>query len=172
MSCHLDAHRTAATEHPHDGERGSALVVALILVILLTVIGFGLITRSLLVTRIAGSERWSTKAFYAADSGLEVAKARLRVRRTQAFQFPLDDLRGPQADRLTGTIAVSVTDMTNVGAPQLALGSQAPGGQGGAEPLYFIFYKGMSTADETLTRSERQIEATMGIGPVPLSIPQ
>jgi len=55
------------------GERGSALVLALYLVVILSLIGFGLLTRTLMVTRMAGSERWVTKTFYAADAGLNLA---------------------------------------------------------------------------------------------------
>ena len=47
---------------------------------ILTFLGFGLLSRTLLVSQIAGAERWTAKAFYAADSGINVAKARLNYR--------------------------------------------------------------------------------------------
>ena len=153
-------------------EQGSALILALILTIVITFLGFGLITRSLLVTRIAGNERYSTKAFYAADAGLAAAKARLSIRRTAAFDFELSEIRvgGTEA---RGIIQVDVTDMANVGAPQPVVGSQVGGGQGaGTEPLYVMFYKGTSTAEQQFTRSRRVVTATMSLGPVPLSIPE
>ncbi len=154
------------------GERGSALLIALILIIVLTFIGLGLLTRSLMVTRIAGSERWSTKAFYGADSGLQVAKARLRIRQTNQFNFTVSDLRGSQGGRLAGQINVAVGNLTTVGAPRPVAGSQVGGGQGGAEPLYIMFFRGTSTATQQLTRSKRIVTATMGAGPMPLAIPK
>lgn len=160
---------------PPNWERGSALILALVLTIILTFLGFGLLSRSLLVTRIAGSERWSTKAFYAADAGISAARARLRIRATQAFNFTVADLRGVDTDNLGnyGQIQVAVSDLSQVGAPQPVVGSQAGGGQGpGSEPMFIIFYKGTSVAQQALTRSERAITATLSIGPVPLAIPQ
>jgi Tfp pilus assembly protein PilX len=154
-------------------ERGSALILALILTIVLTFLGFGLITRSLLVTRIAGSERWSTKAFYAADAGIAVARARLSINVTPAFNFQVTDFRGPLGNRNSGAINVWVSDMNQVGAPQLAVGWQAPGGQGAeSEPMYITFYKGTSIARQNFTRSERIVSATLTVGPAPLPPPQ
>lgn len=154
------------------GERGSALLIALILIVVLTFIGLGLLTRSLMVTRIAGSERWSTKAFYGADSGLQVAKARLRIRRTGQFNFTVNDLRGKTGALLAGTINVAVSNMANVGAPRPVAGTQVGGGQGSSEPLYMFFFQGTSTATQRLTRSKRVVTATMGAGPMPLMIPK
>lgn len=156
---------------PRKGERGSALFIALILIIVMTFLGFGLLTRTLLVARIAGSERWSTKAFYAADAGIASAKARLRIRQTQAFTFPMTDLRGETGALAAGPIQVSVSDLDTVGAPQPVVGSQIGGGQGGAETLVMMFYKGTSLAQQALTRSERQVMATMAMGPAPAAIP-
>jgi len=156
---------------PRNGERGAALFIALVLVIIMTFLGFGLLTRTLLVARIAGSERWSTKAFYAADAGIASAKARLRIRQTIAFTFPVSDLRGAQGQRDAGQIQVAVSNLDNVGAPQPVIGSQIGGVQGGTETLVVMFYKGTSTAQQALTRSERQVMATMAMGPVPPVIP-
>jgi len=164
-----------ASDSPPSRERGSALILALVLTIILTFLGFGLLSRSLLVSRIAGSERWSTKAFYAADAGISAARARLTIRRTAAFNFNLTDLRGPDPTGLSdhGQIDIAVSDLAQVGAPQPVVGSQVGGGQGaGSEPLFIIFYRGTSAAQAALTRSERVITATLSIGPVPLAIPQ
>jgi Tfp pilus assembly protein PilX len=157
----------------HSRERGTALFIALVLTVVLTFLGMGLLTRSLLVSRIAGSERYSTKTFYAADAGLTAAQARLKIRRTQAFTFEINDMRlatGSTAASPVSTIQVNVTDLSSVGAPQPVVGTQVSGGQGGTEPLYMMFYKGTSTATSGFTRSERVVTATMSIGPVPLSI--
>ncbi|MCK5379481.1 MAG: hypothetical protein KAJ78_08745 [Acidobacteria bacterium] len=153
------------------GEKGAALFVALALIIVLTFLGFGLLTRSFLSSRIAGLERWSTKTFYAADGGINAARARLRVRQTLAFNFDVSDFRGPNATASGQPIAVQVTDLAMTGPPRPAGGSQVGGGQGGAEPLFIMFYRGNSSALHATTQSSRNITATMSLGPVPLSIP-
>ncbi len=153
-------------------ERGAALLLALILTMVLTFLGLGLLTRSLLVSRIAGSQRWSIKALYAADAGINLAKARLKIRRTEPFLFALADAR-PATDsaRLErfGAIEVAVSELSPVGSPQPAIGTQIGGGQGGGTPLYLLSYRGTATAKQELTRTERVVSSTMTIGPVPLA---
>jgi Tfp pilus assembly protein PilX len=162
---------TAVVAQPNRRERGTALFIALVITVVLTFLGMGLLTRSLLVSRIAGSERYSTKAFYAADAGINAAQARLKIRRTQAFSFTLADMRGGiDTTKAVTNITVNVTNLDSVGAPQPVVGTQVAGGQGGGEPLYMMFYKGTSTASQTFSRTERVVTATMSIGPVPLSI--
>ena len=150
------------------GERGAALFVALALIIVMTFLGFGLLTRSFLASRIAGLERWPAKTFYAADGGISAARARLRVRQTVAFNFDVSDFRGPNAVASGQPIADAVTDLAMTGPPRIAPGSQV--GVAG-EPLFILFYRGTSAAVHPTTQSRRRITATMSLGPVPLSIP-
>jgi hypothetical protein len=157
---------------PVDGERGSALILALVLTVVITFLGFGLITRSMLVTRIAGNERYSTKAFYAADTGFAAARARLRIAREAAFSYLVNDMRSA-GTQTRGAITVEVGDLSTVGEPQPAMYSQTGGGQGSStEPLFYYFYKGTSTGRQAFTRSERVVTATMTIGPVPPRLPE
>ncbi len=154
-------------------ERGAALFVALALIILLTFLGLGLLTRSFMSSRIAGLERWPTMTFYAADSGINASKARLRVRQTTAFAMNVSDMRGPGGTATGQGINVNVSPLTMVGPPRLAIGSQGGGGQGGGgEALYVVFYRGNSDGLHPLTQSHRNITATMSLGPVPLAIPE
>lgn len=152
-------------------ERGSALFIALILIVVLTFLGFGLLTRSLMVARITGSERWSTKAFYAADAGISAARARLRIMRTDAFVLPVSDLRGETGTSSAGQIQVTVSELVIASPAQAAPGTMMPGGQGSSQAFVSMFYRGTSTAQQALTRSERRITASMGVGPVPPAIP-
>lgn len=167
-------HSETTTANPVPArERGSALILALILVVVLTFVGFGLLTRSLLTTRIAGSERWSTRAFYAADGGINFAKQRLRIRQTAPFTYYVADLRSGLTGGDAERVEVQVSEMQPVGAPKPAIGTQVGGGQGSStEPLFNIFYHGTSDATQPFTRSERIVESTMSLGPVPLAIPQ
>jgi hypothetical protein len=152
-------------------ERGSALLLALFMVVILTLVGFGLLTRTLLVSRLTGSERWSVKSFYAADSGLQSALQRARLNQTAGFQFSVRDLRGAGGGRLAGNIAITVDPLQRVAAPQPVLGSQVGGGQGSGDLyLYVISYAGRSTARQELTRTRRVVSNIFTVGPVPLVI--
>lgn len=51
-----------------ENERGSVLVIALIILVLLTLIGISVTTTSEIETQIAGNEREYVKEFYVADS--------------------------------------------------------------------------------------------------------
>lgn len=58
-------------------EKGVALVVALIMLIILTFIGISSISSSVFETRISGNERVGSSAFYAAEGGVNVGISRL-----------------------------------------------------------------------------------------------
>jgi hypothetical protein len=53
-------------------QSGAALVIALIMMIVLTLIGLASIFSSTFEMRLSGNKRGSTDAFYAADSGIQV----------------------------------------------------------------------------------------------------
>ena len=52
-------------------EKGTSLVVALMILLILTLIGIGALQTSTYETNIAGNERLYNKAFYAADAGID-----------------------------------------------------------------------------------------------------
>jgi hypothetical protein len=54
-------------------EKGIAMVVALIILLVLTLIGFSSINTSTFESNIAGNERLGTEAFYAAEGCLQIA---------------------------------------------------------------------------------------------------
>lgn len=55
-----------------------ALVVALLMLLILTIIGINAITTTTFETSISGNERISTDAFYVAEAGIQVALARIQ----------------------------------------------------------------------------------------------
>jgi hypothetical protein len=59
-------------------ESGVALVVALILMIVLTLIGLASTFSSTYEIKLSGNKRGSTDAFYAADSGVQVTTANIK----------------------------------------------------------------------------------------------
>ena len=58
-------------------ERGVALVIALIMLIVLTFIGISSISSSVFEVRISGNERAGSSAFYAAEGGVGVGISRI-----------------------------------------------------------------------------------------------
>ena len=58
-------------------QSGAALVIALIMMIVLTLIGLASIFTSTFEIKISGNKRGSTDAFYSADSGVQVVMARV-----------------------------------------------------------------------------------------------
>jgi hypothetical protein len=58
-------------------EKGVALVIALIMLIVLTFIGIASISSSVFEARISGNERWGSNAFYAASGGVDVGISQL-----------------------------------------------------------------------------------------------
>ena len=59
-------------------QSGAALVIALVMMIVLTLIGLASIFSSTFEIKISGNKRCSTDAFYAADSGIQVLKANVQ----------------------------------------------------------------------------------------------
>jgi type II secretory pathway component PulK len=51
------------------GERGAALIMALLVSLVLVFLGMGLLLQTSLGLQAAGTDRWVTKALYAADAG-------------------------------------------------------------------------------------------------------
>ena len=58
-------------------QSGVALVIALIMLIVMTLIGLASTFTSTFEIKLSGNKRSSTDAFFAADSGVEVVKANI-----------------------------------------------------------------------------------------------
>ena len=54
------------------GERGFALIIALLVLLVLTLIGISAINTTTFETSISGNERVGTDAFYAAEAGIQI----------------------------------------------------------------------------------------------------
>jgi hypothetical protein len=59
---------------PHS-QQGAALIIAVLILLVLTVVGIFAVTTSTLDTKITGYHKWHVEAFYAADAGLDFAAA-------------------------------------------------------------------------------------------------
>ena len=65
------------TKNILSNENGAALVIALLMMIMLTLVGLGSIFTSTFEVKLSGNKRATTNAFYAADSGVQVIMANL-----------------------------------------------------------------------------------------------
>ncbi|MFQ5741651.1 MAG: PilX N-terminal domain-containing pilus assembly protein [Acidobacteriota bacterium] len=65
--------------HKRTGERGAALVVALLVMVVLSLLGIAFLSASLTESNIASNEADSAKAFNLAEAGLERAKRTLKM---------------------------------------------------------------------------------------------
>jgi hypothetical protein len=54
-----------------NSQAGAALLIAVLVLLLLTVIGIYAVTTSTMETKISGFHRWSVAAFYSADAGID-----------------------------------------------------------------------------------------------------
>ncbi len=75
-------------------EKGVALVIALIVLLILTFIGISAISTTTLETSISGNERAGASAFYASEAILEVALNQLPETQPIALRSIGDDSRG------------------------------------------------------------------------------
>ncbi|NWF91956.1 MAG: hypothetical protein HXY46_03500 [Syntrophaceae bacterium] len=101
-------------------QSGAALVIAMTMMIVLTLIAIGSIFTSTFEIRISGNKRCSTDSFYAADSGVQVVLAR-----TQNFDMNLYTATGqydPSTDANNpipaNTTVLITNDTTQEGAPR------------------------------------------------------
>jgi len=62
-------HTTAEKFRDRSNERGAALIMALMVSLVLVFLGMGLLLQTSLGLQAAGTDRWVTKALYAADAG-------------------------------------------------------------------------------------------------------
>jgi hypothetical protein len=58
-----------------NSEQGAALLIAVLILLILTVLGVYAVTTSTLETKISGFHKWQVEAFYSADAGLNYAVA-------------------------------------------------------------------------------------------------
>ncbi len=166
--------RTSQSGHeaqqPADSQRGTALILAVMVLLVVSVLALGLVGQSMMVAGLSGAERWMVKAFYAADSGLNVAQTRARIQELDGFNFSLSDRRSTTGDSVS-PVNVEVDPLQPIGAPRMVIGSSANAGQGSDTTLIIQSYRTRSTAAHQLSNSERVVEVIFGLGPMPAAIP-
>jgi Tfp pilus assembly protein PilX len=98
----IDRHRS--------DERGAALIMALMVSLILVFLGMGLLLQTSLGLQAAGTDRWVTKALYAADAGamMQIEMIQLGAIGTPS-QFVLEDDPGLQG-MLKGQFTVTISE--------------------------------------------------------------
>jgi type IV pilus assembly protein PilX len=71
-------HSKMKKRHLLKNEKGSVLVISMLILVLLTLIGKAAVTTSTIETEIAGNERFHKRTFYATEAGLGHAMASLQ----------------------------------------------------------------------------------------------
>src|SRR5574341_411837 len=97
--------------------RGSALVVALLMLVMLSFVGIASITTSGRDVDIAKNHTDRTKAFYVAEAGLEMAFATLKLNAKTVNNDSLLSLITPYAGLQNGSFTVSVTGFNSPTIP-------------------------------------------------------
>ena len=141
-----------------ENQSGSALVIALVMMVLLTLIGLSSILSSSFDIRISGHKRGATNAFYGADSGVQATLADLenfnlsRYDSNNEYKNALNDTAKANLNP-TNAYIVLVHDTSQTGAPR---------GSGMGIHVDFIHFLVTSTAQDQLeigtTRSNCTIE--------------
>jgi Tfp pilus assembly protein PilX len=104
-----------------ENQSGAALVIALVMMIVLTLIGLASIFTSTFEIKISGNKRCSTDAFYAADCGVQVMKARVENFNPSTHNYPYNPLTDINNINPTNAPVASVIityDTAQQGAPR------------------------------------------------------
>jgi PilX N-terminal len=156
-----------------DREKGMALFLAILLLLVITVMGVALMFTASIEQTLAGTETKISKIFYAADSGIEYGSAML--------QSTLNYTGGVMPVGVsTHYPGGGAPDMrVTIGTPVLLGYSILPGdqfqseGKGyGTSQVVENTYALTSTADSTTIQASKTIDADVGIYPKQPSIPE
>ena len=152
------------------GERGSVLVIALFIMIILSLLGSALLAISSTENNIAYNAVWSEGAFSAAEAGLQTAVSQLSANQTTSTPaVPVTNIgSGSYTYQFrTGT----VTD----GAPMAStyVGMRYEGGYGAAKSTdynstgssYFVSYR-INATGAGPRNAQRQIQTLAEYGPI------
>jgi hypothetical protein len=99
-------------------QSGAALVIALIMMIVLTLIGLASIFTSTFEMKISGNKKGSTNAFYRADGGIQVVTARPENFSTSTHTYPYDPFTDAANNNITNAAANITYYSSMLGAPR------------------------------------------------------
>ena len=152
-------------------QSGAALVIALVMIIVLTVIGLAANFTSIFEIKLSGNKRGSTDAFYTADGGVQAVLSELTNFNTVSYSSPAtppDDLQNESIDSQLTSPTFSLPSGVNfVDPPQLTIyhttKTGAPRGVGFSATgtiqyqYHIIDCVGRDQTDGSLIRSSSQV---------------
>ncbi|HZI67098.1 MAG TPA: PilX N-terminal domain-containing pilus assembly protein [Thermoanaerobaculia bacterium] len=154
------------------GERGFALFLSMLLLLILTVLGIALLFTATTEQSLSGNETKVSKVFYAACSGVDYATAKLSSDKNfVGGQMPVGV--SSHYPGLSGDIDVAVSRPINVGYT-IHPGDQieSHGTSYGTTQIVENFYFLTSTAQGSAIQAAKMITADVGVYPQQLRIPQ
>lgn len=157
------------------GERGAALILAILVTFILTTLGLALLFSTSTEFQLAGAETTVNKTFYAADSGTQYGNYQIKSLRTvpdpyQACTSPANYFCFQVPARSTAStdhaLTVQVTPLKLVNISQ-----STPGGgsiQLGSIPITILDYAFTSTAFDTTAgiNAQKSIQVVSSVGPL------
>lgn len=161
---------------PRRRERGAALVVAILVLAILTVIGIALMLITSTESRIAANEWSVNRAFYSADAGLRWATAEMTDPTPFGLKFggPFDTVlfqmsshRNGLAGFFTGDLLGTEIQVT-VQKPSLVGRRPYPGGlMNGPDPQYIYEYeaRAQGAQNDQLLQYSKALVADISVGP-------
>jgi PilX N-terminal len=182
---------------PRENERGAALVLAILVLAILTVIGIALMLITSTESRIAANEWSANRAFYASDSGIRWSMAEMTaplnfMKRPEfaggpvppnralssAFGsviFPLPSFRHG-AGFFTGDTGIGNDIVVRLQTPSLLGRRFAPGyvmnaGQGQAQYNYAYEVRSTGGQNDAVLQYSKALVADVEIGPLPDRLP-
>ncbi|MBM4339062.1 MAG: hypothetical protein FJ110_05930 [Deltaproteobacteria bacterium] len=132
-------------------QKGMALVIALVILLVLTLIGISSINTTIFESKISGNERWGSVAFYAATGGLEVGINKIPDLTVYSGNI------GPDATYRSGRI----TDASP--QPSISLGLALKSGY----ETSFEFKRFQVSATGSSFGALKEVEAQILLGPYP-----
>jgi hypothetical protein len=150
-----------------------ALVLAILLLLILTVIGIALMFTTSIENILAGTETKISKIFYAADSGIEYAGAMLSTTGSYTGGALPVNVSSHYASIATPDMQVTVNPPILIGySIQPGDEMQSSGHQYGSSQVVENIYAVSSGASSTVIQASKAIDAEVGVYPKQLSIPK
>jgi hypothetical protein len=154
------------------GEKGFALFLSILLLLVLSVLGIALLFTAATENSLSGNETKVSKVFYAACSGVDYATAKLSADRNYVGgQMPVGV--SSHYPGLSGDIQVTVSRPINVGY-SVGFGDQYDphGSTYGPNQIVTNYYNLTSTAQGSAIQAAKMVTADVGIYPQQLRIPE
>ena len=164
-------------------ERGAALVIAILVLAILTVIGIALMLVTSTESRIAANEWSLNRAFYASDSGIrwgtvEMTNPQALMTRPEFAGSPFGTVyfQLPAHRSKLGSLFSSDLDIAvKVQSPSLLGRRHAPGGrlnEGDEKAQYIYAYEVRSaSSDMAFAQYSKALVADVEVGPLPARLP-